>query len=275
MEFGASTYVLPRRLDGDTLDEFRSAGVSLIEIGSAPVFVNPDDEQQHAAIRDHLARTGMRVHSIHAGHGLQFTMSAEDPSVRRETVRQARDAARIATALGGDVVVVHPGGPVAGVDDLDAFTARVVNGLPTLVDAVANEGARVALENANPRGFPSDPRVLMELVRMFPEEQVGVCIDVGHANLTSWGMNVIREAAGRIITTHLHDNHGPASAALDEHLAPGHGTVDWNAVMRTFRRAGYRGPWIFECGRPDEPALERLAGAMNLLLAAWTESAQD
>ncbi len=269
MEFGVSTYVVPRRIDGGYLDPFHAAGISLIEIGFDPVHVDPDDVAQHRDIRDRLEALGMRAHSIHAGYDSRIAISDPDPGVRREFIRQARHAACIVTALGGDVVVVHPGGPVQGVVDMDAFAARVVAKLPELVYAVVDEGARVALENANPRGYPSDPRVLMELVQSFPSDKVGVCIDVGHAHLTRWKNDVIRTAAGRIITTHLHDNTAEEGGP-DKHLVPGHGAIDWGEVMSAFHDAGYDGPWIFECGRPDEPPFRELPAAMEMLRRMWT-----
>ncbi len=269
MEFGASTYVVEKRLDEDYLDRFVSAGFASLEIGAKPVFVDPDDAAQHVRLREHMARTGLRVHSIHAGHQLRFTMSSPDPAIRAETVRQAREAARIVNALGGDVVVVHPGGSVRDVADMDAFVGRACEGAAEVVRAVSAEGARVAFENANPNGFPSEPDMLMQIVGMFPREAVGVCIDTGHMNCTRWGTDVIAAAAGRIVSTHLHDNDG----ASDRHLPPGHGNIDWDHVMRAFRNAGYDGPWIFECGEVGRPPFDEAAGSMQLLSDAWTRAA--
>jgi len=45
---------------------------------------------------------------------------------------------------------------------------------------------------------------------------------------------------------HLHDNDG----TKDEHLLPGHGTVDWSSYMVELGRCGYRRPLMFEAGGP-------------------------
>jgi sugar phosphate isomerase/epimerase len=269
VEFGASTFVIPERIEPVYIDRFRAAGVACLEIGQRPVFVDPDDAEQHARIREHLALTGCRIHSIHAGHTLQHTMSHPDPDIRNETVRQARLAARIVVALGGDVVVVHPGGGTRDIDDMTGFLTRVRKGMPRIAEAVVEEGARVAVENANPNGFPMEPERLMEIVTAFPPEHVGVCIDTGHANFAGYTTEVIDAAAGRILTTHLHDNHG----ALDEHLPPGQGTIDWHATMSAFHAAGYTGPWIFECGLAGEPPFADLPASMALLTDAWRNAA--
>lgn len=261
MEFGQSTFVIEEPVEPDYIDRFRSAGLVCLEIGQRPVFVDPDDEGQVARINAHLKRTGFRVHSIHAGHALQYTMSHPDTEVREETVRQARLAARTVVALGGEVVVVHPGGGTRDVVDMPAFLRRVREGAPRIVEAVVSAGGRVAFENANPNGFPKEPEALMEIVAAFPPEHVGVCIDTGHAHFAGYGTQVIEAAAGRILTTHLHDNHGQR----DEHLPPGQGSIDWYATMRAFRDAGYAGPWVFECGKAGAPPFGELEESIELL----------
>ena len=248
MEFGVSTSSRQGRIAEAYIDEMRAAGVTVFEIGQRPVFVDPADTEQHRRIRDHLDATGCRFHSIHTGYTLPYTMTHSDPEMREETLRQAREAAGLIVALGGDVVVVHAGGGVKDVQDMDEFTERAVEGAPRIVEAVTDQGARVAFENANPNGFPNDPEVHMSIVEMFPPEQAGVCLDTGHAHFSGWDERVIERAAGRIISTHLHDNN----TERDEHVKPGLGTIDWVSYMDAFRRAGYPGPWIFECGPPDD-----------------------
>ena len=51
-----------------------------------------------------------------------------------------------------------------------------------------------------------------------------------------------RPCSGHIVTTHVHDNNGQR----DDHLVPGHGTIDWEGVMMAFQKVGYDGAWIFE-----------------------------
>ena len=265
MEFGSTTNVIKERITPEYVDRYRAVGVTCLEIGAKVEFVGPDDAEQHALLREHFEKTGARAHSIHAQHKGGFTIANEDAAIRDAAIAQARMAARIIVALGGDVVVVHPGGVTREVADMDAYLARVREHAPRIVEAVSSEGARVAFENALPEHYPDRPDALMDLVEMFPLEQAGVCIDTGHANCTPWTTAAIRRAAGRILTTHVQDNDG----TRDMHIMPGHGTTDWDTFMQAFYDAGYGGPWVFECGGIGPLFFDHAAGSMQLLREAW------
>jgi len=60
-------------------------------------------------------------------------------------------------------------------------------------------------------------------------------------------------AGGRLITTHLQDNHG----ARDEHLPPGDGAIDWEDVAAALREIGYPGCLMLEL--TDQPSADRRA----------------
>jgi|GEM_PF-932982 len=271
MEFGMSTTVVKTRMDPDYVDRYRAVGMTCLEIGARPVFIDPEDREQQAILREHFEKTGTRAHSIHAPFQNRLTIAHEDAEVREEAIRSARVAARVIVALGGDVVVVHPGDVTREVADMDAYMSRVYDHLPRIVDAIVSEGARVAFENLLPERMPDHPDVLMALVERFPSELVGVCIDTGHAHCTQWKTEFIRRAASRIITTHIQDCDGQN----DQHLMPGYGSINWDSYMQAFYEAGYAGPWIFEVGKAGEAALEQAADAMNLLRGAWEQAMAD
>jgi sugar phosphate isomerase/epimerase len=63
---------------------------------------------------------------------------------------------------------------------------------------------------------------------------VGVCLDLGHANITVGTADAIRTLGDHIATVHVHDNHG----LKDEHLWPGGGTIDWPATVKALQALG-------------------------------------
>jgi sugar phosphate isomerase/epimerase len=264
MEFGLRIVVTEEPLDRSYFDRFASMGFSCVEFGARHIPIDPDNTDEISRIREILERAGVRVHSAHGSYGVRYTMSHPDPAMREETVRQIREAARVIVALGGDVIVVHPGDSTRDQGDMDADLELIYDGAKKVVQVVSDEGARVAFENANPNGFPREPKTLMDIVTMFPADRVGVCIDTGHANFAGVGTEVIAAASGRIITTHLHDN----DTSRDQHEPPGIGTIDWDTYMQAFHDAGYTGPWVFECG-PDE---EQAARSIALLQHSWQKT---
>jgi sugar phosphate isomerase/epimerase len=264
MEFGAVVGI-HEKPDLAMFDKHIDHGYTCFEIGARSPYIEHDIPDETKRLRDHLAERGCRVNSIHAGYKMQFAVSAEDPAVRDETIRQSAKAAKLCVELGGDIIVVHPGGPVKEVADMDAYIERVFADIGRQAQAIIDEGARPAIENANPNGFPDHPDMLMRIVNMFPADKVGVCIDTGHANFSGHGTDVIRAASGRIITTHIHDNMG----GFDDHQVPGVGTVDWDAYMRAFAEAGYAGPWLFETGRAGDAVFTKAEEAQAVLRTAW------
>ena len=59
-------------------------------------------------------------------------------------------------------------------------------------------------------------------------DNVGVCLDLGHAHITVGVHEAIATFGSRIASVHVHDNHG----TKDEHLWPGDGNIDWTAAVQ-------------------------------------------
>jgi sugar phosphate isomerase/epimerase len=59
-------------------------------------------------------------------------------------------------------------------------------------------------------------------------QSVGVCLDLGHAHISSGVSDAVTALGKRIVSVHVHDNHG----IKDEHLWPGEGTIDWPAAAK-------------------------------------------
>ena len=175
-------------------------------------------------------------------------------------IRSARGCA----ALGGKVLVVHcnDGCALTGTDRAEAL-AHAVEAISAIAETCADLGVRLAVENLPPGYLTSSSSELMSVVEQFPPDIVGVCVDTGHANLTGEGVALIERCSDRIVTTHLHDNDGTG----DSHLAPGFGTIDWDAVGAALALSAYDGPLMFEVGGPGtrEEALMHLPAAARMI----------
>ena len=92
-------------------------------------------------------------------------------------------------------------------------------------------GVRILLENL--QNEITTPEHLLEIVRVGHFDNVGICLDIGHAHLTAPEKNEGIDHAfellkPRIAELHLHDNHG----TKDDHLWPASGNIDWTNVAR-------------------------------------------
>lgn len=87
-------------------------------------------------------------------------------------------------------------------------------------------GVRLLVENL--LSEPTTPEHLMTIFEMAHLPNVGVCLDLGHAHINQSVAEAVATLSDRIVTTHVHDNHG----MRDEHLWPGDGTIDWPAAAK-------------------------------------------
>jgi sugar phosphate isomerase/epimerase len=85
-------------------------------------------------------------------------------------------------------------------------------------------GVRMLVENLLSEA--TTPERLMAILEIGHLDNVGVCLDVGHAHITVGVAQAISSFRDRIVSVHSHDNNG----AKDEHLWPGEGTIDWQST---------------------------------------------
>jgi sugar phosphate isomerase/epimerase len=74
---------------------------------------------------------------------------------------------------------------------------------------------------------------LLEVLNTGHFKDIGVCLDVGHANLGDGVPAALAELKSRIRSTHLHDNMGDR----DTHLWPGDGAIAWDEVYEGLKAA--------------------------------------
>ncbi|MBR4895089.1 MAG: sugar phosphate isomerase/epimerase [Clostridia bacterium] len=115
-------------------------------------------------------------------------------------------------------------------------------------------------------GASRDPRIISDLVRAVDSPFFGWCFDTGHANCFGYAPHILRECAVPPSSLHLQDNHG----ASDEHLIPGDGTIDWDAMAEALGECGYAGDCVLEAHHQslDAPDDERDAILTRLLAVA-------
>jgi len=90
-------------------------------------------------------------------------------------------------------------------------------------------GVRLLVENL--LSEPTTPEHLVTILDLGHQKNVGICLDLGHANITVGVPEAIVTAGSRIATVHAHDNHG----VKDEHLWPGDGNIDWPVAVKALK----------------------------------------
>lgn len=152
-------------------------------------------EEAAADIRKEAVQYGVRV-SLHAPYFISLASAEEEK--RENSIRYILDSARAVTALGGDRIVVHPGG--LGGRSRQEATALACETL---------QRAQQALDEAGLSGVRICPEVMGKLNQLGDLEEVltfcGVderflpCVDFGHLNSRTGGSLDSREAYAAVL----------------------------------------------------------------------------
>src|SRR5580692_3353257 len=128
------------------------------------------------------------------------------------------------------------------------------------------EYAQIALEHLGAFARPLGVRLLVEnllseattpdhlllILELGHLDNVGVCLDLGHAHITVGVAQAIATLGAHIASVHVHDNHG----VKDEHLWPGDGSIDWPAAAASLKSLASPPATVLEIGYSlgDAPA---------------------
>jgi sugar phosphate isomerase/epimerase len=111
-------------------------------------------------------------------------------------------------------------------------------------------GVKILVENLISE--PTTPEHLITILDLGHLDSVGVCLDLGHAHATVGIEEAVSVLGKRIVSLHVHDNHG----MRDEHLWPGDGTIDWAKTAGLLQSLHTLPAAVLEIGYAfsDEPA---------------------
>ena len=105
-----------------------------------------------------------------------------------------------------------------------------------IVQHAKNLGIKIAFENTRIPGY------LEFVLGEVKDENVGLCLDVGHLHVHFDDKLDWEFFRNRIFAVHMHDN----DKSYDQHLLPGDGTIDWKDVLGKLKEHGYTGPITLE-----------------------------
>lgn len=267
-----STYRYIRQsLNASLLAEISRAGIKDIEVWCAHPHFNYAEPQAVRELANSLEEYRLTLHSLHAptqrdlapGRESGFPMSISDPErVRRlDAVDEVKRALEVAERIPFRYLVQHIGTGRQPADSR-SFDAAF-NSLEHLVIFAKHRGVTIALENT-PGEFGCAAS-LDQFIKETHLRDLRFCFDIGHAHIDTGVTASLEVMHGRIVTTHLHDNHGEK----DEHLLPGEGTIDWDAAVKALRANPEELPFVLELKETEktvgEPSLDKVREAFDNL----------
>ena len=236
-----STYIhLRERLHPGILEKLASGGAEGIEVFAMRGHFDYDDRQQVREIASWFgSQSEVAFQSMHApmwttGGRERFdspplNIAGPERKDRIGAMDEIKRAIAVAETVPFRFLILHCG--IGG----ESFDEHKFEGALTSIEhlrAFAKPlGVRLLLEN-----IPNEltaPEKLVELIRTLHYDDIGVCLDLGHAHLAPGVEAAIDVLKPHIRSVHVHDNHGQK----DEHLWPGEGTIDWKRTMEALRTA--------------------------------------
>lgn len=263
-----STYrFVNQPLTPELLAAIAQAGIPGLEIFCASGHFNYRSAQGVRELADALQEYCVELHSLHApterdsasGNRGGVPLSISDPErIRRlDAVDEVKRALEVAERIPFRYLVQHMG---SGRQEADPrkFDAAFTS-LEHLTVFAKQRGVTIALEN-KPDELGS-PASLQQFVKETHLHLLRFCFDIGHAHVefgVAPGFELMRE---RVVTTHIHDNHGEK----DEHLLPYEGSIDWDNALGALASAPEPLPLVLELKEraPGAPAFDEIRAAFD------------
>ena len=213
-----------------------------------------------------VEEAGLDFVDAHSICGTWWDLNEPDESRREEMIATHIHTMALASSMGVKTITIHVGGSLSPGRNyppspwleaicqlsLEQMIDNAVKALKILVPYAESLGVTICIENIY--YVCTTPEVLLEIKRHFPSEALGLCCDVGHANVSRplyeasdnplhramaadasspLSLQIIRQMLPHIVNCHLHDNDG----LQDQHLLPGMGNLDWDSISALLRKA--------------------------------------
>jgi sugar phosphate isomerase/epimerase len=220
---------LNQRLHPGVLEMAGRAGAQGVEIFAARQHFDYTDREDVRELGEWFRSNELQPFSMHAPMFPDREMGrAGAPAVnvihpeksrRIDSMDEIKRALEAAEQIPFKNLIIHLG------EREDGWSQRTIDYAQTALEhlgAFAGAlGVKVLVENLiNDATTPEHLVTILELGHL---SNVGVCLDLGHANITVGIPDAISVLGNRIVSLHVHDNHG----VKDEHLWPGDGSIDW------------------------------------------------
>lgn len=274
-----STYRYVRHaLEASLLGQIARAGISSIEVFCASGHFSYASAQAVKNLSIALNENHLTLHSLHSPterdaslgrSGVPIAISEPERVRRVDAVDEIKRALEVAERIPFKYLIQHMGSG-RGAAEARYFDAAF-NSLEHLSIFAKHRGVTITLENT-PDELGS-PESLQQFLKETHLNDLKLCFDAGHANVygnMATAFEIMRE---RIVTTHIHDNHGEK----DEHLLPYEGTIDWDALLGMISGAPQELPILLELkeGTNGEPSLDQVRAAFDKIEEGLEKSAHS
>jgi 2-keto-myo-inositol isomerase len=223
----------------------------------------------NAEVLDLIRAGGLPVCTLGVEYGWLFARGEES----RRLFAVFRESCANAAALGCDMVMSAPG-------QVSGPLSEAVDNLRIASDIVGEHGLRLAIEFNSQHDVINHVDVLHELIDTAGRTNCGMLLDAYHLHRSGSPGRGFAEAPGEAIFAFQYSDvaENPVTCVRrpTDRLPPGHGRVQWTAVLRLLAEKGYTGHLSYEAPNPvlwerppEEVAQEGVVETRRLLAEAF------
>lgn len=251
MKLSVELYTIAQKLgDFKAIELVKDAGFDAIDYSyyyekECEAVLGDGYKEYAEKLRKHLDKVGIVCNQAHAP--FTFTYGLKNDILEQKYLLMVR-ALESASILGAENIVVHS---ISVPDDVD-FEEYNVKYYKSFIPYCEKFGIHIAVENLFSRdlrrkrlnGKLGTPEELNRIVEKINSPWVVACVDIGHAALTGFEPeNFISRMNPNILKAlHVQDN----DYIDDRHILPYTGELNWEAIMKSLKKAGYEGDLTFE-----------------------------
>lgn len=240
MKLESISYSTSREINGQfswvyQLEEMGYTGWEIVQEGSQTL-----NEDNIKLVKEIKETTDLQI-TMHLPFS-DINLAGLNDGIRNEALRQIYKC----LDLGKDIIylaVVHPGylSPYSSKLPEKAWITHIES-IQQVCDYANKYNIKIALENMPnmPQIFGKYPDEMIKTLKEVDRSNLGMTLDVGHANTLGLVDEFIDKFNSHIIHMHIHDNQGKR----DEHLPLGKGTINWKKVMNGMKN--YKGRFVTE-----------------------------
>jgi len=266
MKVGLSGIITPREWNfTELVQQALATGYECIEVvpreGSDLTLDTPERDVQAMA---RLARgKGIEVTSLCGSGGKPSNLMTSDESLRHASIETAKAMLRTAKAFGADTILHTIGGRPSADLCYNVAYANALRSLQELAPFAEEIGVNIGVEYVW-NGFLTSPMEMEQFLGQVGSPRVGFYFDPGNMRIFHLSEHWARICGPHIKKVHAKDfsweNHIVAWPPLLQ------GQVNFPAVMKELRVAGYDGPLISEVPASIAP-LEETAESIRKIIA--------
>jgi len=220
------------------------------------------DEGLHELSKKRVAK----LNELAKAKGIRYTVHAPFADINiaspskpmlNASIKRLEQSMAYASDLNAQLWVFHPGAKTG----ISSFYPgedwkQNIQTIKELHETAEKHGLNTAIENLPEKyGFiMRNPEDFQKFYKQTSLNDVGITLDVGHANLESQTINFLKKLPDKIVHMHISDNMGEN----DQHLGIGYGKIDWQQFAETLKEIAYDKNIIIEAIEHVPESLQKL-----------------